>query len=164
MPTQIEGDRQQGEADSQRPVSVGGVGRTTNPTAVSDGGRLGLFQDVLGRVVVILQQVRNLVVVGNISLTTGVETTLITAVAATYHDLVLVSGANSSDKTVRIDIRDTTGGTVRTSLQLPASNMATMLFEVPYPQNAINTNWTAQMEAGTSGTTVRVFAQAVKNV
>ena len=161
----IEGDISRDQPDSGKPVKIGGIARITNPTAVTDGDRVGLFQDILGRIVTVFQQVRDLVAVGNITLTNGNEVTLIGSSAGVFHDLVMVSGANSSDKTVRVDFRDTTAGTIRFTLQLPASDTKVFPLAVPYPQGAVNTNWTAEMEdAGATNTTVRLFAEAVKNV
>ena len=160
----IQGDISRDQPDSGKPVKIGGIGRTTNPTAVTDGDRVGLFSDILGRIVTVFQQVRDLVTVNNITLTTGVETTLLAGVSGVFLDLVTVSGANTSTAgSIRVDFRDTTGGTVRFSLEIPAGNTVEKTFHVPYPQGAVNTNWTAQME-DISSENVRVFAQAVRNV
>ena len=164
MARKVQGTREHGEVDAGKPVSVGGVGRTSNPLKVDDGDRASFFQDILGRIVTVFQQVRDLVTVNNVSLTNGNETTLLAAVSGVFLDLVTVSGANTSTAgSVRVDFRDDTGGTVRFSLQIPAGDTVEKTFAVPYPQGAVNTNWTAQME-DISNENVRVFAQAVRNV
>ena len=161
----VQGDISRDQPDSGKPVKIGGIARTTNPTPVTDADRVGLFQDILGRIVTVFQQVRDLVVSNTITLANGDETTLLASASGTFHDLVIVSGANSSDKTVRVDVRDATAGTIRFALQLPAGDTKTISLAVPYPQVLVNTNWTAEMEdVGATNTTVRVFAQAVKNV
>ena len=90
------------------------------------------------------------------------ETTVLTAGGAgVYHDLLTVLVANTSATAVRVDFRDTTGGSVRFSLYVPAGDTRGFAPPVaPVAQAAANTNWTAQGSA--SVTDLRVFVQAAK--
>jgi hypothetical protein len=150
-------------ADSGNPVKVGGVARTTNPTAVAAGDRVDLFADDLGRSVVYPIAPRDGIVVGSrISLTSTTETTLVAATASTFHDLVMLVMSNESATEVRVDFRDTTGGTVLFSIDLAGDGGGAVIpFRVPWPQATVNTNWTAQCSAGVS--TVYVSALCVNN-
>jgi hypothetical protein len=150
-------------ADSGNPVKVGGVARTTNPTAVAAGDRVDLFADDLGRSVVYPIAPRDGIVVGSrISLTSTTETTLVAATASTFHDLVMLILSNESATEVRVDFRDTTAGTVLFSIDLAGDGGGAVVpFRVPWPQATVNTNWTAQCSAAVS--TVYVSALCVNN-
>jgi hypothetical protein len=150
-------------ADSGNPVKVGGVARTTNPTAVAAGDRVDLFADDLGRSVVYPIAPRDGIVVGSrISLTSTTETTLVAATASTFHDLVMLILSNESATEVRVDFRDTTAGTVLFSIDLAGDGGGAVIpFRVPWPQATVNTNWTAQCSSAVS--TVYVSALCVNN-
>jgi len=158
----VAGDVAHDGVDSGNPVKTGGVARTTNPTAVADGDRVNRIHDDLGRQVVVLNHVRDLVTDNTITLSTTTETTLLAQVASTFLDLTLLVITNTSATAVRVDIRDTTTGTVRISVGIAANGGAVIPFAVPRPQATVNTNWTAQLSAAV--TDVRVYAQAVKNI
>ena len=150
--------------DSGNPIKVGGVGRSANPSKVGSGDRVNSFLDLVGRLVVVLQQCRDLVAVNNITLSNGTETTLLAAGGVgVFHDAVLISGANNSNAAVTVDIRDATAGTVKFSLDIPASGTQSMTFQIPYPQTTANGNWTVDM-ADITGTNVKLLIQAIKNV
>ena len=149
--------------DSGKPVKIGFQARTTNPTAVANADRVNAMGDDVGRQVVVLNQVRDLHATGDITLTTTTaETTLIAAAASTFHDLTNIIVSNISATAVYVDIRDTTGGAIRFTIAVPANDTVVHTFPVPLNQTTVNTNWTAQCSA--SITSLRVFAQAVKNV
>lgn len=150
-------------ADRGNPIKVGGVGRTTNPSAIADGDRVNAFFDDLGRSVVTLHQVRDLVTKTTTSLATGTETTIVAAVAATYNDLVLVTCHNDSTVAVTIAFRDVAVGAVVFRMTVPAADSRSLWFNVPLPQTTVNTAWTADMPDIT-GTIVTILAQAIKNV
>ncbi len=150
-------------ADSGNPVKFGGKALTTNPTAVADADRVDARFDDLGRQVVVLNHVRDLVTQSTITLSSTTETTLLAAGAAgVFHDLTLLIVTNSSATAVRVDFRDATGGTVRFSLAIAANGGAVVPFAVPWTQTAAANNWTAQLSAAV--TDVRIAVQAVKNV
>jgi|GEM_PF-1085838 len=148
--------------DAGNPVKVGGQARQTNPTAVADADRVNAIFDDLGRLVVIMDQVRDLVNDQTTTISTTTETTIFTAVASVFNDLVMLTIANTSATATRIDFRDTTGGAVRFSLYCPAGATIGFVPKVPIKQATVNTNWTAQL--GTAVTDVRIFAQVVRNV
>jgi hypothetical protein len=167
---QVVGSVAHDAADAGNPVKVGGQARTTNPTSVGDGDRVNAIFDKAGRQLAVLEGPRELKTRGNVTLTTTTETTLIAAGGASvFHDMILLT-VTSSDQVnlLRLDIRDTTGGTVIWSLHLNAG-LGAVGFVVPIPsslpQTTANTNWTVQLNATpTAGQTVRVFAIAVKNL
>lgn len=146
------------------PVKVGGIARTTNPTAVGDGDRVSSTNDDVGRQLIRPLQVRDLLASAYVTLTTGTETTLLAnAGAGVFHDLVWVVGANQSDSAVALDIRDVTSGNVVMTLELPASGTAGIAPPVPYPQGNSNNNWTVDM-SDITGTTVNITALFSKEV
>lgn len=141
----------------------GSIGKSANPTAVSDGNLVGQLADLKGRQIVQLGHVRELrgKQTTTIAASTS-ETTIVTAAASTFNDLVAVIISNTSALATRVDIRDTTGGTVLFSLYLPAGD--TRGFSLPgssIPQTSVNTNWTAQ--SSVSITDLRIFAIFEKN-
>lgn len=97
-----------------------------------------------------------------ITLTDTTETTLIAAVASTFLDLESVVISNTSSTAVRVDFRDTTGGSVRFSVYVGAGQASGFIPKKAIKQTAVNTNWTAKLSG--SVTDVRIYAQAVKNL
>lgn len=160
---QVVGSVAHDSADAGNPVKIGGVARTTLPTAVAAGDRADLFTDDLGRAVAYPIAPRDRIVTGaRISLTSTTETMLVAAAANTFHDLVMLMMSNESASEVRVDFRDTTGGTVLFSVDLaPDGGGAIIPFRVPWPQASVNTNWTAQLSAAVS--TVYISALCVDN-
>lgn len=160
---EVQGSVANAVADAGNPVGVGAQARTTNPTAVTDGQRVTLKADKLGRAVVAVGQVRDLITQNTITLTTTTETTLIAAVAAVFNDLCSLILTNTSATGVRVDIRDATAGTVRFSVFLAANGGGAVINPTrPYKQTAVNNNWTAQLSAAV--TDVRIFAQVEQNL
>ena len=157
----------QGATGSAVPAGAqyrGGLAKTALPTAASDGNLTGAMSDKFGRQVNILGTIRDLVGTQTTTLSASTsETTIATAVASTFLDLVLLVISNTSSATnTRIDFRDTTAGSVLFSLQSnggqPPIGFSTSR---PIPQTSVNTNWTAQ--CATSTTDVRVYAVFEKN-
>lgn len=149
-------------ADAGNPISQGLNARTTNPTAVADGDRVRAIGDDLGRPVVVLNQVRDLVTTATTTISSTSETTILAAAASTFHDLTLLVITNTSQSSVTIDIKDTTGGSTVMSIGLAPKGGAVIPFQVPFKQTTVNTNWTATLSAAV--TDVRFFVQACKNV
>jgi hypothetical protein len=158
------GDVAHDGVDSGNPLKIGGQARTTNPTAVADADRVNAVFDKIGRIVTAPCQVRQLVTSATITLTNTSETTLLAAGGSgVFHDMTMLTITNTSGTAVRVDIRDTTGGSVIISFYVAASGGGAVVpFSVPLSQTSSNTNWTAQLSA--SVTDVRIFMQAVKNV
>ena len=158
----VEGAVAHDSAVAENPLLGGGEARTTLPTAVADGDAVRSMFDDHGRLVVSPHSPRDLVSHNRITLTTTTETTLLAAVASTFLDLVFLVVSNESATEVRVDIRDSTAGTVRLSIDLAADGGgAVVSLPVPLPQATVNNNWTAQLSAAVS--TVYITAMAVKN-
>jgi hypothetical protein len=160
----VAGNVASGSADSGNPVKMGGQARTTNRTAVTDGQRTDFIADDLGRQIVVMNQVRDLVTQSTTTISTTTETTVLAAGAAgVFHDLTLLMMTNTGNTATRVDIRDATAGTVRFSVWLPAAGGGVVLQPpVPITATGAAANWTAQLSAAT--TDVRIFVQAIKNV
>lgn len=158
------GDVASGSSDSGNPQKIGGVGRTANPTAVTDGQRVNGIFDKLGKQICV-GAIRELK--GNqqtsISASTS-ETTIVTAVASTFLDLYGLILANTGATTTKVSIRDDTAGTVRMIFEVPT--LETRGFMLPVDsavtQTAVNKNWTAQCASST--TALEVTALFVKNI
>ena len=91
------------------------------------------------------------------SVTNGTETNILTGEASYYHDLVWIMCANQSDVAVAIDLRETTGGTIMATIEVPANGTAGIAPTLPMPQSNISGAWTADMDDIT-GTTVDITA------
>jgi hypothetical protein len=161
---EVQGDAAHGANVSGNPVLLGLEARTNNATAVSNGQAVRAMADDMGRQIVVANGVRDLVTQNNITLlNTTSETTLLTGVASTFLDVTRLILSNTSSTAVRVDVRDTTGGTVRLSLMLAANGGGAVIpFDPPLKQTTTGGNWTAQASASVAD--VRVFAQAVQNV
>lgn len=152
--------------DGSAPVQSGGIARTANPTAVAGGDVVKSTHDDLGRQVMKVNQVRDLLATAYVSLTTGTETTLLSATAGFYYDLVYIMGANASDAVATVDIRPVTGGNIVMTLVVPPYGTAGVSLPTPLPQtgsDGTGNNWTADMNDIT-GTTVYVSALFSKEV
>jgi hypothetical protein len=133
-------------------VYSGGVARTSLPTAATAGNLTGVMTDKFGRLVALSNAQRDLVLpMTQLTLTASTtETTLITAVASTFFDIVSLVVINTSVTATQVDFRDSTGGTVRLSLYIPAGDTRGVALPVPMPQNAVNNNWTAKCATAVS--------------
>lgn len=153
-----------GAADSGNPLKVGAVARTTNPTAVADAQRVNFIADKLGKQVVV-GSIREQKVQQNTTITTSTaETTILTAVAATFLDVYGLIIANTSATVCTVTIKDSTAGTTRFVFTVPAGD--TRCFTVPesaaHSQATVNTNWTATCSASVSS--IVITALAIKNL
>ena len=149
-------------ADSTPPVKVGGVARTANRTAVATGDRVDSTFDDLGRQVMVLNNVRDLVVQATTTIANTTETTILAAAASTFHDLTSLTITNATATAVTCTLRDVAAGSAVAIFDLAASGGITIPFPVPFKQTTVNTAWTLQLSAGSI--TVHVLVQAVKNV
>lgn len=152
-----------------------GIVRTTNPAALLNGQHAYAAFDKLGRQIIVPYQVRDLVGTAAATLTNNAadnETTLIAGVASEYHDLIYVSGANTSDKAIRLVFRETTAGTDLFNLAIPASDTRELWFQVPWNQQHLAGTWVVDFDTNANitnpndvtNTTVKVSAQFIKNV
>lgn len=133
------------------------IARTTNPTAIADGVTSFATSDKLGRALNRPVQVRELMATAYVSLTNGTETTLATASAGTYLDLIYVMATNTSTAAQQIDIRAVSGGNIVHSMQIGANATVGFTLPVPWPQDATGNAWTAD-NADVTNSTVYVSA------
>lgn len=154
-----------------KPVKIGAVSMTTNPTKVADKKRAELHSDAIGRQLVVPYQVRELVSTAYLSLGTNSETTLLAGIAGTFLDLYQITFCNTSTAalgaatSVQVDLRDATAGGVVHSVMVNDDASTTINFNPPLPQNTAAGTWTAQLANGDlSGTTLKISATFVQNV
>lgn len=164
LSTVAAGDIAAAATDSGNPQKIGGVGKTANPTAVTDGQRVNAIFDKLGKQIVV-GAIRDLKGMQQTSISNSTsETTIVTAVASTFLDLYGLILANTGATTTKVSIRDDTAGTVRAIIEVPT--LETRGFMLPVdsglPQTAVNKNWTATCASAT--TALEVTALYVKNL
>lgn len=146
--------------DGSAPVQTGGIARTANPTAVSANDVVKSTYDDVGRQLTRPVQVRDLTVTAYTSISNGTETTLLAASAGSFHDLMYIMLANSSNAAVLVDIRPVTAGNIIATIAVPADGTAGVsMGGMPIPQSGSDTgnNWTIDMPDIT-GTTVYATA------
>lgn len=141
-------------------LGIGGISRTTNPTAASDAAPVLATFDKVGRQVVVLGQVRDLRASQRTVIANATETTIITATASVFHDLRTLLVANGSTTDVDVDIRDDTAGTIIATVSVKAGTTSGMALAQSIPQTAVNKNWTAQCSATPSGGNAHVVVSA----
>lgn len=145
-------------------VQVGGAAMTTLPTAVTAGQLSEIAVDKFGRVVTLASSTRdNVAGSGVTTITSTTETTIIAAGAAgVFNDVHMILVSNTSATDVRVDIRDSTAGTIQfTFWAKGGTNTVGFSSTVPWPQTTAANNWTAQLSAAV--TDVRISALFVKN-
>lgn len=141
---------------------TGGQAQTALPTANSTGQLTGELVDKFGRRVVIPGTFRDLVGTQTTTISASTsETTIVTAAASVFNDITTLMISNTSATATRVDIRDTTAGTVLFSIYVPAGDVRGVSPTRPLPQTSVNTNWTAQSSA--SVTDLRVYVVFDKN-
>lgn len=159
-----EGGTAHGSSDAGNPLKMGLYATNANRTRVSNAQRTDAISDLAGRVIANLGAVRELrsKQTTTISASTS-ETTIGTAIASTFLDLVALVISNTSAAAARIDIRDTTAGTILFSIYVPAGDVRGFVLPgISIPQTTVNTNWTAQSSA--SVTDLRILAIFEKNI
>lgn len=150
-------------ADAGNPLKIGGIARQANPTAVTALDRADAFFDDVGRLVTRSGQCRDLITDQATTITSSVaETTILTAAAATFHDITKITITNSSATQTEVTIKQSTGGTTRCVLSCPAAETRTFVWPRPMNQAAVNENWTAT--CADSVASIFVYVQAEKNV
>lgn len=160
---QVVGPTASGSSLTANPLTKGGRAATANPTAVTDGQVVNSMHDKLGKQVVV-SAIRTLKSSQRTTITSSTaETTIVTSIAATFNDLYGLVLTNTSATVTQVDIRNTTGGTIICSFEVPAND--TRGFMLPcdsgLSQTSGATNWTAQ--CGTSVASLIVTALYVQN-
>ena len=145
------------------PLKTGGVAMQTNPTAVADGDRVNFRGDDLGRQLVRPFQARDLTLTAYATLSNGTETTLLSASAGSYHDLIYIMCANTSNAAVQVDVRAVTAGNIVMTIVAPASGTAGVAAPLPIKSADTGNNWTVDMPDYTN-TSVYVTAEFIREV
>lgn len=157
----VGGDVAHDSADSGNPVKIGGKARTTNPTAVSNADRVDGMFDKIGRFVMRIGQVRDLMVDQKTTITNSTAaTTILTAAASVYHDITQITITNKSNSLTTVTITDDT--TDRMDIDVPGPGGAVIPFPRPLNQAAVNKDWKATCSVAV--TSVHIHVQAEKNV
>lgn len=160
---EVVGDAADAAAQAGNPVSMGLTARTTNRTAVTDGQAVRAAGDDMGRALVVIGQPRDLIGQQHTQIaSSSAETTIVTAVASTFCDLVQLVITNQTATAVNVTIKDSTAGTTRMIIALAASGGAVIPFPRPIPQATVNNNWTATLSS--AAVTVNIFALFERNV
>lgn len=176
----VYGPANQGSTATGAPVFTGGIAKTAQPTARTDGQVVAPVYDKVGRAIVRFGHVRDLITdAAAVTITSTAETTIAAAVASTFNDLqhLDIAGVftfSGTPTAAYLAIRDTTAGTARYFIPLPL-NSTPFAYNFNWAgsekkQATVNTNWTAQIifvggtsPAITSGE-ARVTARVVANV
>jgi hypothetical protein len=163
-PWTVGGDTASGSADANNPVKVGGVARTANPTAVTNGQRVNASFDKLGKLIAV-GAIRDVKGVQKTSITSTTETVVVTAGGAgVFNDVYAIVVTNKSATGVFVDFRDATAGTVRMTLAAPASDTRgfTVAVDSAMVQAAAANNWTATLSGAV--TSVEISMLYVSNL
>lgn len=152
-----------GSAVPANALYQGGIAKTANPSAASDGNLTGVLLDKLGKVISV-GSIRDLKVNQVTTITASVsETTVLTQVASTFLDVYGVIVTNTSATAVTVAFKDSTTGTTQFNIAVPAGD--TRGFMLPeggaIKQGTVNNNWTATTQSVTS---VIITMLAVKNI
>lgn len=141
---------------------TGNLAQTALPSAATAGNLTGNLSDKFGRQVIITNGLRDLTASQTTTISSSTsETTIITAIASTFNDLTAIMISNTSATAVRVDLRDTTAGSVVFSIYIPAGDVRGISMTSPWPQSGTNTNWTAQSSASVAD--LRIACQYIKN-
>ena len=155
----IAGNTASGASDADNPIKIGGLAKTANPTAVTDGQRVAALHDKLGKQVVV-GSIRDLKGSQFTTITSSTaETTVVTAVAATFLDIYGVIIENTSAAACKVTFKDSTAGTTRFEIYVPAGD--TRGFMLPESgatkQATVNNNWTATCGTSVASIVITIF-------
>ncbi|MEJ1158010.1 hypothetical protein [Prosthecomicrobium sp. N25] len=161
----VQGMTASGSTQTGNVVPAGVLAKTTQPSTRNDNAATGLVSDKLGRPVVVLGHIRELVDTNAaVTLSGTTETTIVSAAASTFNDLHALEASNTSTTGVRVDVRDSVAGTVRLSFWLAGGSSAVFEWSVPKKQASANAAWTAQLSAVPTGGDVRISSTTVRNI
>ena len=131
-------------------VTANTIGLATSAKQLADGHNVTVDNASIRTI-----QVRGSLKTAYATVSTGTETSLLAATVGSFHDLVYVMGANSSDAAMTVDIRDRTAGSVIMSLEIPANSTAGVAPALPIPQSNVGNAWTVDM-GDVSGTNIYI--------
>jgi hypothetical protein len=160
----VAGDTASGATDGGFPIKIGGVARTSNPTAVTNGQRVNASFDKLGKLIAV-GAIRDLKGVQKTSITTTSETTVVTAGGAgVFNDVYAIVVTNKSATGVSVDFKDATAGTTRMTLYAPATDTRgfTVAVDSAMVQAVAANNWTATVSAAV--TSIEITMLYVSNI
>jgi hypothetical protein len=154
-------------AAAGNPLLNGLTATGANRAAVSaDGDVVKQAGDMRGRALVAGCADRSLISKsGVVTLTSTTETTLLAAGGSgVFLDAYYLHCDNTSTTFTRVDIRDSTGGTVRDVLVCPAAAgpCGGAAPTTPLPQNTSNNNWTIQLSAAVTDVRCVMYACQAK--
>lgn len=163
----IQGNAGHDVADTGSPVGIGLQARTTNPTAVSDVDRVRGIADDIGRQVVLMHHVRDLVVLpGSPAQLTASGTAvrlLGSGAAGVFHDAIALYMTNTGSVNTTVFITDATGSASNHIFTLAAGGGAVIHPLSAWPQRWSNSHWDATLNLATNSP-VYIELQGVKNV
>lgn len=165
-PWTVGGDTASGSADANNPVKIGGVARTSNPTAVTNAQRVNAIFDKLGKQVVV-GAIRDMKGVQKTSISATTETTVVTAGAAgVFNDVYAIVVTNKSAVNLFVDFKDATAGTTRMTLAAPASDTRgfTVAVDSAMVQAVAANNWTATLSGTPTSASVEITMLYVSNL
>ncbi len=157
----IGGDTANGSSDAGNPVKIGGVGKTANPSAVTDGQRVNALFDKLGKQVVV-PAIRDLVGDQVTTITSStVATIIVTGVGSTFLDLTSLVLTNISATASEVQLLDDDGTTIRAVFHVPAGDTRGAVFTTPFKMVTAGNTW--KLKTVTSIASLKVTAQFIKN-
>lgn len=159
------GDTASGASDAGNPLKIGGLARTSPPTAVANAQRVGAQLDIYGKQVVRSGGLRE--DLGNQATTitsSTSETTIVTADATYKLDLYALFVSNTSATGTKVTLKDSTAGTTRWVGYIPANDVRGFSLDPSgaHKQNAANNNWT--LTCGTSVASIEVTALTIRSL
>lgn len=161
----IVGNVDSGVTDAGSPVKIGGLAKTTQPTAVTDAQRVAQLFDKLGKSVSV-QSLRELKGKQSTTITSSTaETTIVTAGGAgVFLDVYALTITNTSTTGTEVIIRDVTAGGTAESIYVPAGDTRGWMVSesAASTQATANSAWTATCT--TSVASVKITAKYVKNI
>jgi hypothetical protein len=163
-PWNIQGDVANAATDSGNPQKIGGLGKTANPTAVTDGQRVNAVFDKQGKQVCV-GAIRQLKGVQKTSITVATETTVVTAgTSGVFNDVYAIVLTNKSATGVSVDFKDATAGTTRMTLYAPATDTRgfTVSVDSAMVQAVAANNWTATVSSAV--TSIEITMLYVSNL
>lgn len=145
---------------SSNPIKIGGKALTAPPTAVTANDRVNAQFDSWGRQVSIagLREMKANQITTITSSTS--ETTVLTADATYKQDVYAVIVVNTSATPTEVSFKDSTGGTTRFWVSVPANDMGgfTLPMDAGHNQAAVNNNWTATCADSVASVIITVLA------
>lgn len=141
---------------------VGGGGGSTVPNPLPITGTIGTSPAGAGSVSLGGTRLRTDIGDQNTTITSSTAaTTIVSAIAATYCDLVDLVLTNISSTGTEVQLFNDDGTTIRSVFYVPANDTRGIVFSVPFTQAAVNKTW--QLKTVTSIASLKITAHFVKN-